>query len=149
MKLFIPKFFIFLLLPFLAIAQDISVSGFYARPTKGNNGAAFMTLTNHTERHIKLIGAKTDASAHVAIHTHIKEGDIYRMRSIPYIVINPGSTVVLESGGLHLMLMDLKNPLEEGAVVNIVLDFEGQGTETFSVPVKKKSCGCCKKSKEV
>jgi copper(I)-binding protein len=48
------------------------------------------------------------------------------MRSIPSIVINPGSSVVLEPGGLHLMVMNLKNPLEEGTTISIVLDFEGQ-----------------------
>jgi copper(I)-binding protein len=145
MRSSIIKVFAFLLLPFLAVAQDVSVSNFYARPTKGNNGAAFMTITNHTEGYIKLTGASTDVSDHMEIHTHIKEGDIYRMRSIPYIVINPGATVVLEPGGLHLMLMNLKNPLEEGTTISIALDFAGKEHETFVVPVKKKSCECCKK----
>lgn len=139
-------FFVFVALPFMAWSNTIVVENFYARPTTGPNGAAFLSLSNQSTKHVKLIGASMEECSHVELHTHLKEGDIYRMRSIPYIMINPGSTVSLEPGGLHLMLMKLKRPLVAGEEITIALHFEDQDKQTFTVPVRKPkkhgACGC-------
>lgn len=132
------------LIPFLS--HSAVIENIYAKSTTGPNGAVFLTITNPTEKHLKLMGAKSDACGHVELHTHLKDADIYRMRPIPYIMVNPGSTVALQPGGLHIMLMTVKKPLEQGDVISLTLSFEGQCDQTFKVPVKKVS-GCCKHKK--
>lgn len=137
-------FYTLLFIPFLS--QSAVIENIYAKATTGPNGAVFLTLKNPTDKHIKLVGATSDNADHVELHTHLQEGDIYRMRPIPYIVVNPGSTVSLQPGGLHIMLMGIKNPLKEGDAMSLALSFEGLCDQTFMVPVKK-VCGCCKHKK--
>jgi copper(I)-binding protein len=136
--------YIFLVIPFFS--HSAVIENVYAKATTGPNGAVFLTFSNPTDAHIKLIGAKTDICDHVELHTHLKDGDIYRMRQAPYIIANPGSMVALQPGGLHIMLMKIKRPLKEGDAIPLTLSFEGLRDQTFVVPVKK-GCGCCKHKK--
>ena len=136
--------FAIFLVPFLS--HSAVIENIYAKATTGPNGAVFFSVTNPTEKHIKLIEAKSDICDHVELHTHLKDGDIYRMRPIPYIIVNPGSTVALQPGGLHIMLMKIKTPLKEGDTISLTLSFEGLCDQKFTVPVKKVS-GCCKHKK--
>ena len=56
------------------------------------------------------------------------EGDVMRMKPVEGgLEIKPGATVELKPGGLHLMFMDLKEPLKEGQVLKGTLTFEKAG----------------------
>ena len=137
--------------PLMTKADSVTISSAYARPTKGTNGALFMDIENPEAHHIKLISAETNVCGRVELHTHLQEGPIYRMRKIPYIAINPGSTVSLKPGGLHIMLMHLDKELEEGKTLSLTLTFEGKErfVKEITLPIrKKKSCGCCAKKKK-
>jgi hypothetical protein len=48
-----------------------------------------------------------------------------------------GETVMLERGGLHVMLMGLTAPLEDGADVDLTLVFETAGEVAVTVPVDR------------
>lgn len=128
-----------------SFVRGISLSPVVVKPTHGKNGAAFFSVTNHTPKALKLVGATADVCDHVELHTHLKEGDIYRMRRIEEIVINPGDTLALKPGGLHLMLMQLKKVLRVGDSFIMTLFFEGGKTKTLTAQVQKiTSCGCGK-----
>ena len=49
--------------------------------------------------------------------THIKDGELMRMRKVDAIEA-PASRVALEPGGLHVMLMGLKEPLVKSLSFN-------------------------------
>jgi hypothetical protein len=49
--------------------------------------------------------------------------------------IKPGDTVTLKPSGFHVMLMDLKNPLEQGKTVGVTLQFEKAGTVKVEFPI--------------
>jgi hypothetical protein len=51
------------------------------------------------------------------------------------LAIGPGETVTLKPGGLHMMLVDIKHPLEPGKTVEATLQFEKAGTVTVEMPV--------------
>jgi periplasmic copper chaperone A len=46
-----------------------------------------------------------------------------------------GEVVTLAPGGLHLMFLDLPEPLEAGESFELVLEFEKAGTRTLSVEI--------------
>lgn len=153
MPVFLRTILFFLLAAFYAEGKSlhpILVSDFFVKPSKGQNGAAFLSMRNTSSKPVKLVDAKTDPHIckRVELHTHVQEGNIYGMRRISEIIINPGETVVLEPGKLHIMLIDIKSTLSEGDEVPLTLIFEGASEQTLLAPVKKKaSCGCCKKKK--
>ncbi len=120
-----------------------------SRETKGKNGAVFMNILNNEGDEWNLISASTDICDHVELHTHIQEGDVFRMRSVKEISLNPGTVTELKPGGLHVMLIGLKKELKAGDEFQLVLKFSN-GKEIFmldiSVPVQKlKGCGCAHK----
>jgi periplasmic copper chaperone A len=121
-----------------ALAGDITVADPFARASAGmaEVGAAFMTLRNTSKSDDQLIGASAPVSGSAELHNHIKDGDIMRMRQVPSINIPAGGTVALQPGGLHVMLMGLKQPLKQGEVFPLTLTFAKAGTMTVEVTVK-------------
>ncbi|MGI3168632.1 copper chaperone PCu(A)C [Pseudooceanicola sp. C21-150M6] len=100
-------------------------------------GAAFMEITNTGSEDDRLVAVSTAAARKVALHTHIAGDDgVMRMRPVADgIVVPAGGHVLLERGGYHVMLMGLTAPLEQGAMVEMVLRFEKAGDITLQVPV--------------
>src|SRR5699024_11815360 len=92
--------------------------------------SAFGTLTNDTDRDLLLIGARTEASAHVELHetTDDGSGGMSMQEKEGGFPLAAGEQLVLEPGGHHLMLMDLTAPLLPGDEVELILEFE-DGTE--------------------
>ena len=64
------------------------------------------------------------------------EGDVMRMRQVDAIELPPGATVELKPGGMHLMLMGLKQPLKADDKVPLTLRFEKAGEVTVQMSVE-------------
>lgn len=111
-----------------ASAKDIVIERAWARATAGRaaNGAAYVTLQSQGGAD-RLVGVSSNAAKRVELHTHIKDGDIMRMRHIEAIPVDAGATVEMRPGGLHIMLMGLHAPLKEGATLVLNLTFEKSG----------------------
>jgi periplasmic copper chaperone A len=64
------------------------------------------------------------------------ERGVMKMRPVEGgLEIKPGETVTLKPSGLHLMLKDLKHPLEQGKMVEATLQFEKAGTVKIEFPI--------------
>jgi len=129
-----------LVLPIAAAqASDIKITNAYAYPVAegGSTGAVFMTLTyTPTEPADQLILAETPVAGWVEIHATVIEKDIMQMRPIGVFRLPPTGTAELKPGGVHLMLMGMKQPLNGGDTFPVTLTFEKAGTMTLDVPVK-------------
>ena len=99
-------------------------------------GAAYMKIVNEGQSPDLLIAVSTPVSEHAKLHTHIVEGGVAKMRPVEAVEVNPGAPAILEPGGLHVMLMDLKAPLQEGDMFPLTLTFERAGTVTIEVIVQ-------------
>lgn len=117
---------------------DLAVTGAWARASAGGarTGAGYLTISNTGTHDDKLIGAAApDVAESVGLHTHIKDGDIMRMRPVEAIDVPAGGTATLAPGGFHLMLMGLKAPLEAGQSFAVTLTFEHAGDVTVTLDV--------------
>jgi copper(I)-binding protein len=126
--------------PVLAEAGSLTITEGYAISAgpSARTGAAFMAITNAGDAPDRLIAARTPAAERVELHTHILTDGVARMREVEGgIPLPAGETVLLERGGLHVMLMGLTGPLEEGTAVDLTLVFEGAGEVDVSVPVDR------------
>jgi periplasmic copper chaperone A len=112
-----------------AADSAMMINNAWARPTvEGQQGGGgFVTLMNHGNTDDKLIGASSPAAARVELHTMSMEGEVMRMRQVPSIDIKAGQTVELKPGGLHVMFMDIKKPLQNGSKVPVIFEFEKAG----------------------
>lgn len=118
-------------------AGAIEIQQPFARATPAKMGGAFMTLVNTGMAGDKLLKAASPVAESVELHTHVKEGDVMRMRPVPAIEIAGHGRTALEPGSYHVMLIGLKQPLKEGTSFPLTLTFEKAGSVTLNVPVVK------------
>ncbi len=123
-----------------AIAQTVDVKDAWARATVPGQKAtgAFMKLT--AKESAKLMGAASPVAGVVEVHEMKMEGDVMKMRAVQGGLDLPaGKSVELKPGGYHVMLMDLRLPLQKDTTVPLTLTFkDAKGTETkteVKVPV--------------
>lgn len=117
--------------------SPVKIVSAWARPSNSAVGAAYLTLHNNGLKDCKLIHAECDLCQTVELHTHIHEGHIKKMRPVKEIVVPAGQTVVMQPGGLHIMLMGLKQPVHEGDTIALTLVFADQRRQKVEVPVQK------------
>lgn len=112
-------------------AGDIHIVHPWTRATpKGAKVAGgYMTLTNKGTQADRLIGGSSEVAGRFEIHEMRTEDGVMRMRQLPKgLEIKPGETVKLEPGSYHIMMMDLKEPVQEGKRVQGTLTFERAGS---------------------
>ena len=121
-------------------AQTVEVKNAWARATVQGQKAtgAFMQITAPAAT--TLIGVSTPVAGMAEIHEMKMDGDVMRMRPLPKgLELPAGKAVQLKPGGYHLMLMDLKLPLQKDTTIPITLtlrDSKGvQSTQDLRVPV--------------
>ena len=120
------------------IFGDLLIDHPWARATAGagKTGVAYMSLAATGEQADRLVGIASPVAERAALHTHIIEDDIARMRRVEAVEVVPGSPTVLDPGGLHIMLMGLTRPLVEGERFPLTLEFEQAGSVVVEVVVK-------------
>jgi copper(I)-binding protein len=89
----------------------------------------------------RLVAARSPVAGVVEIHEMRMDGQIMRMRALPAgLELPPGQAVELRPGGYHVMLMELKQPMNPGDSVPVSLVIEGrdgrQETLELKVPVR-------------
>ncbi|MBW3604480.1 MAG: copper chaperone PCu(A)C [Actinobacteria bacterium] len=118
-----------------ASGSEIAVADARVPVPAGVNAAAYMTLTNDGDTADQLIGARTDIAGAVELHQTATEGGSTSMQQVDAVELPAGSLVVLEPGGLHVMLLGVTQELAEGDTVDLTLIFEGAGERTVSAEV--------------
>ena len=102
----------------------------HARPTPpgARTGGVYLTIRNTGKVPDQLVAAKSPAARNVEVHEMRMEGNVMRMRAIPALDIPAGGEVNLQSGGYHVMLLDLAHPLAVGDHVPLTLTFAKAGS---------------------
>lgn len=126
-----------MLLSSAAMAADVAVEGPYARATAPGqpNSAVFMQINNQGEA-ARLVSASSSAAKVVELHTHTQDQGVMRMRQIEAIDLPANSQVELAPGGLHIMLIGLEAPLQDGSQIDMTLEFDDGTSAQLDVPVQ-------------
>jgi copper(I)-binding protein len=99
-----------------------------ATPQGATVGGGYFVVRNRGKSADRLVQASTPIAGKVEIHRMAVQDGIMRMRPIEGgITIEPGKSVELKPNALHLMFMDLKEPLKEGQNISATLVFEKAG----------------------
>ena len=122
----------------MASVGEIAISDAWARASLGQmkTSAAYLTLEVTGDRVDRLIAVASPVAEKAALHAHVMDGGVARMRPVAAIEIAPGAPIVLEPGGLHIMLIGLGQRLIEGEILPLSLTFERAGTVEIEVPIK-------------
>lgn len=120
-----------------AYAHNAAVTNAYARPTLDGvtTGVAYLTLTSpHDDA---LTGVTTDAAGKAELHDHLMEDGIMRMRQVKEVALKGGTPARMGSGGLHIMMFDMKRALKAGDTLTLTLHFALSPDVTVTVPVQE------------
>ena len=120
-------------------AGDLVITQAWSRATPGGAkvGGGYLTIENKGATADRLIGGSADIAGKVQVHEMAMNNGVMTMRPVDKgLTIEPGKTVKLAPGGLHLMLLDLKSPLKQGDKVPLTLEFERAGKVSLSLEVQ-------------
>jgi len=106
---------------------------------KGNNAAIYLTIKNSTDWPVNLISANVDKADETQIHMSMTASNgMTSMQHQQNVTIPANDEVKFEPGGLHIMLIGLKDDIREGEKINITLNFEGIDAISLEVPVENR-----------
>lgn len=125
-----------------ATLGELTISGAVARASIGNapTSAVYMTITTSGATD-QLVAATSPAAQAVELHTSLEEAGVSKMQRVLAVPVAADAPATLEPNGLHVMLIGLAEPLNEGATVPLTLTFENAGEITLDVPVSKDVAG--------
>jgi hypothetical protein len=98
-------------------------------PASGETQAmAFMTIENPGMYEVNVTSAKSDAAAKV----ELRDGG----QSVTFINVPAYGRVDMSATGVHLSLLDLKQPIKEGDAVTLTLSTDSDDTLTVAARVR-------------
>jgi copper(I)-binding protein len=117
-------------------AQKVTIHDAWARATAPGMtmGAVYVTLRGGTQPD-RLLAAKTTRAATTQIHVVTTQDGMMQMRETDAIEVPAGARVTFSPQGMHLMLVDLTQPLVAGERFPLSLRFAQAGTLVVSVRV--------------
>ncbi|MFA0439562.1 hypothetical protein BCU70_18895 [Vibrio sp. 10N.286.49.C2] len=146
MKLNKTLFALIALAPLSFANAAIDVTDAYARATAPNatTSAVFATIENTSDTVRTLVKANSQASEVVELHDVVMDGEVMQMRQVKSIEIPADGHVMLKPGGLHIMLLNINEPLKETQTIDVELTFANGEVQVVTVPVKKVMAGMSK-----
>jgi copper(I)-binding protein len=121
-----------------AAQADIEVSDAYVRglPPGVANTSAYMTLRNTGTTAVDLTGARSSMAATVMLHDTMNHDGMLHMMHVDKATIPAGGELTLVSGGMHLMLMQLREQPAVGSSVELLLQFSDGSELSVQAPVR-------------
>ncbi|MEU8175465.1 copper chaperone PCu(A)C [Microbispora hainanensis] len=121
----------------VSAAAPLSVADPWVKTARSGMSAAFATLVNTTGEAVTVVTASTPVSPSVELHEVVGDGGTTTMRRKEGgIVIPAGGRHVLQPGGDHIMLMNVRKAIEPGTEVPFTLTLKDGRTVSFTAVAK-------------
>ena len=144
MKLFKYTFCIFFCTGFFLLGAEYSLDNILIKnptiPFFGKNmktAAGYFTIINSGEVSDKLTNVKANFAVAMIHKSSVDSNGVARMEHLEDVIIPANSSIKFEQGGLHIMLLNLKEPLVHMETKKITLIFKKAGKVNLNFLVKK------------
>lgn len=115
----------------------LAVNDSWTKATEGPMTGSFGTLVNDTDAEITVTGGSSPVAGMVELHEVVMaDGEMVMQPKPGGFVVPAGGSLTLEPGGLHVMLMGLKETLAPGVEVPITLTLSNGETLTYTTVAK-------------
>jgi copper(I)-binding protein len=115
--------------------EGIEIQDAWTRPAaQGMNGAVYFVIRSSPADEI--VGITSDVAEAVEIHESKMSGDVMEMHPLHSVPLPAGEEVLFEPGGLHIMLIGLKQDLKLGDDIQVALQFKNAQDIQLRVPVQ-------------
>src|SRR3546814_5100309 len=85
---------------------------------------------------MRLVAVETPVAGRAETHRTVRDGDVMRMEPAEIVEAPAGAQVEFAPGGLHIMLMDLKQPLNKSDSSTMTLRLDSGEAIEITVPVR-------------
>ena len=118
--------------------NEITLSDGWARPGKaGMMSAAYFKINNGTAISDTLLSIESDASSNTQIHLSFKnEEGLMSMEEQKFILLPAQSEVVFKQGGLHVMIIQPDQDLQEGDSLSLKLHLSSSKELIAKIPIR-------------
>jgi copper(I)-binding protein len=96
----------------------------------------YFRIHNHTATDDELIGATSPAADVIEIHESKMENDVMRMSMLSSLPIAADEEFIFTPGGLHVMLVAVKQELVLGEHIGLILHFKNHADLVVEVHVE-------------
>ncbi len=113
------------------------VSAAWARPAdSGATSGAYLTIVNADSAATELVAVTSTAAAAAEVHESMQHDGMAHMMARAAVPIAPRDSLVMQPGGVHVMLLQLTRPLAVGDTVPLTLRFATGDSLVVRVPVR-------------
>jgi copper(I)-binding protein len=113
-----------LLLTTCGSEKGIEIHDALMRPAaQGENGAVYFVIHNHSSQADALTGLTSDIAV-AEMHESKMNGDIMQMNQVESVPLEPYAEIEFAPGGLHVMLVGLKQDMKLGDEIDLSLHFK-------------------------
>ena len=127
-----------LLLPLNASAElDITEARIKNLPPSVPVRAGYLSIHNPAEFSVIIVAIRSDAFASVEIHRSVMQDGMMSMEPVDGLTIDPGTSLHLAPGGLHLMMMHPTDATRPGDEIEIILQLDDGSEQHLMMKVIK------------
>lgn len=105
-------------------------------PPVAPNGAAYFGVENRGTSADRIVSVHTPIAKRAELHAHETSGTMMSMRHVQVVDVPAGASVPFEPEGLHVMLLELTEPLRRGTRYPLTVVFENAGAVEVTVEVR-------------
>lgn len=118
--------------------ESVVLEDGWVKSADSGMSAAFGELENTGDSDVTVVSVTSPASTAMELHETVENesGQMVMREKADGFTIAAGTSLSLEPGGNHLMLMDLVKPVRAGDEVAFTLTFSDGSTYEFTVPAK-------------
>ena len=100
-----------------------------ATPKGATVAGAYLKIANNGTTPDRLVSGSSPVAGRFEVHERTMDNGVMKMRPLKGgLEIKPGQSVEFKPGSYHIMLLDLKQPLQKGEHVKGTLTFEKAGS---------------------
>lgn len=99
-------------------------------------GVAYFTIRNQGEAPDRLLAIELPAGGAAKLHESLMQDGVMRMRPVEAPEIPPGGELLLQPGGLHVMLSNLPATLTAGEQLRLKLQFAVAGETEIEAEIR-------------
>jgi len=119
--------------------SELKVFDVWARTTVPGASVSAAYMHIKSAKPMKLVKAESSVAGMTEIHQMSMKDGVMNMSAVDAVDIPAGKLIDLKPGGLHVMLMQLKQPIKKGDEVPLKLTFEDAAKKTIVLDVKAKA----------
>ena len=106
-------------------------------PVPGRPSAVYLVLHNESKQDDALLSATSPIAQRTELHaTQRLAGGKMTMQMLPQLALKAGDMVLLEPGGMHLMLFSIASPPKPGSRFALTLRFAKGAPQTIQVEAR-------------